>query len=138
MPGAAGRGEAAASTSETVASSSVSVAGVTLTLVDNAGACWLEEGTPNASRRPLDLPAGCTFHRDKTGAVRTLEAHGKTFALVEHSAPSPASPGDCVTRLRGLQVTGGTVRIAPAAARVAACPPFAWDDVMFLGPFEGL
>lgn len=114
-----------------------SVDGLALHLVTVDGLCVVE--VPR-SGRPLrlasKLPAPCQFHRDRAGQPRTVR-HGKEQRLLmESSRPHPTSAGDCITKVRGIAVTGRRARLSPHTSTVAACPPFQWDEAMFMGVFE--
>ena len=51
------------------------------------------------------------------------------------AAAEPAS-NDCETFLQAVRVQGNAVEISPHHDRVASCPPFQWDTVLFRELFE--
>ncbi|WP_332681031.1 hypothetical protein [Bosea sp. (in: a-proteobacteria)] len=106
------------------------------TIAPDAGRClltWVEA----AGRREVDvgLPSPCTLHKDASGKVRLHKRGRDLIALVEHSVPDPARGARCITQVRGVLFEKGAATLSPAISRVAACPPFRWDEKMFTGLF---
>jgi len=62
--------------------------------------------------------------------------NGSHVFLIEHSVPNPKSPGDCDTHIQAVLLSAEGARSSRAVERVAMCPPFQWDDVMFVGLFD--
>jgi hypothetical protein len=80
----------------------------------------------------LDIPAPCAFHRDTAGAVRTFSRNGVTIALLEHSMKRTDGLSGCRTRLQPIELgAAGEISKKPVR-RVAACPPFQWDQKVFV------
>jgi hypothetical protein len=105
-------------------------------LVPDRTACRLVQMAPAADvilRLPL---AGlCTFHRDPAGALRVMDTPEGPVFLIETSHPVDGAATDCDTAVLAVRMTAGGPVLAPQPSRVAACLPFQWDDVMFLGAF---
>ncbi|MBM7069315.1 hypothetical protein [Actibacterium sp. 188UL27-1] len=83
----------------------------------------------------LDVSGLCQLHRDSTGAPRSVEGPVGRIFLVEQSVPATDGSGDCDTQVQAVAVGEDGLVVAPNTARVASCPPFQWDEVMFLGVF---
>jgi hypothetical protein len=109
---------------------------MTFALVSDRTACRLVQMAP-AGDVVLRLPLTglCTFHRDATGALRVMDTPEGPVFLIETSHPVAEGAPDCNTAVLAVRVTPDGAVPAPEPARVAACPPFQWDDVMFLGAF---
>lgn len=82
----------------------------------------------------VGIPFPCAFHREPGGAVRYHLMGSRRLALIEHSTPDPAR-GGCLTTIRGVAFDGEAVALSPGLEKVAACPPFRWDEKMFIGLF---
>lgn len=106
-----------------------------LQLSESQGACRLQVVGPAPSSVALDLPAPCAFHRDPSAEIRTVQHADSIVLLIESSIPLPESPGDCDTRLKAVAIEAGKVVVSPHTDQVASCPPFQWDEMMFLGLF---
>jgi hypothetical protein len=130
-------GCAAASDHTTIGRTVAEIAGYTLSLHNHGGRCQLHYlGTAAAGNIKLQIPWPCQFHLDRDGDVRTLAVADAEVAVVEHAAPDPESPKDCDTRLQALRISGRDIRASEYSDRVAACPPFQWDEPVFTGLFE--
>ncbi|MEL6521441.1 MAG: hypothetical protein AAFQ66_10790 [Pseudomonadota bacterium] len=84
---------------------------------------------------PLALSGLCTLHRNEEGAVRQVSGPDGPIFLVEHSVAARDGSGDCLTNVQAVAVSEQGLVVAPNPALVATCPPFRWDEVMFLGVF---
>jgi hypothetical protein len=107
-----------------------------LVLVSDNTACRLVR-LSEAGDVVLRLPLSglCLFHRDDKGALRVMESPEGPIFLIESTRLLPENPQDCDTRVLAIRAAGDGLTPAPTPSRVAMCPPFQWDDVMFLGPF---
>ncbi|AZE49418.1 hypothetical protein C4K04_3748 [Pseudomonas chlororaphis] len=84
----------------------------------------------------LSLKWPCQFHRDPSGTLRTRQVGTRQVILVESSEPLPSPSLDCRTEIQALRSTGQGLEASSAVSRVTACPPFQWDEKMFIGLFE--
>jgi hypothetical protein len=84
----------------------------------------------------LQLSTPCDFHRTVDGKPRVMSLGQMDIILIESSRPNPEWPSDCKTRIQGVRMIGQRVSVSQSVARVAACPPFQWDEKMFIGLFE--
>ncbi len=110
------------------------IANVKLSLENGAAGCALIAG--EAKALPIKLPAGCAFHTDANGAVRSMAKDGGIVVLIETSAAAGPGSKDCDTRVEAVLIRDGGAKPSGAISRVAACTPMQWDDAMFLGrPF---
>ncbi len=110
-----------------------------LRLEDGDGVCRAIASTREgaAARYILDVPWPCQFHVDKAGNVRTIQGAGHVYVLVESSTRvKGASSDDCETFLRSIRINGKRVEVSPHKDRVASCPPFQWDALMFKELFD--
>ena len=116
-----------------------------LTLLDNDGKCQLLFGEETVD---LDIPWKCNFHRLPDGKLRifprdfyesknkkTPKEYRKTqIFIVEYSKTSENDPKECRTQLQAVKIFDGKITKSHKMD-VAACPPFQWDDVNFIGVF---
>ncbi|BBN55700.1 hypothetical protein TRE132_38250 [Pseudomonas chlororaphis subsp. aurantiaca] len=84
----------------------------------------------------LSLKWPCQFHRDPSGTLRTKQVGTRQVILVESSEQLPSPSQDCRTEIQALRSTGQGLEASSAVSRVTACPPFQWDEKMFIGLFE--
>ena len=113
-----------------------SVGAVQLALLPDGSACrLLQLGADTDQVIRLPLAGLCQFHRDPGGALRVMDSPDGAIFLVETAVPKSDSPGDCDTQVLAVRMTANGPVAAATPARVASCPPFQWDDVMFLGAF---
>ncbi|MCY1059036.1 hypothetical protein [Nannocystis sp. SCPEA4] len=77
----------------------------------------------------LALAPPCHFSAPPGAAPRVVTTAAGEVVIVESSRPSAAP--DCDTGLQGLVVRAGEVRLASEIQEVTACPPYAWDDIMY-------
>jgi len=110
-----------------------------LRLEDGNGMCSAIVSTEHgsATQYALDIPWPCRFHTDKAGNVRTIQGADYIYILVESSkrTTNPSSD-DCETHLQSIRIKGKSVEISPHKDRVASCPPFQWDAVLFKELFD--
>jgi hypothetical protein len=110
--------------------------GSTLILLSDRTACRLVQMTADTDTiLRLPLSGLCTFHRDDAGALRIMDTATGPVFLIETSTLQTGSTQDCDTQVLAVRLTAGGLTPASAAARVASCLPFQWDDAMFLGAF---
>ncbi|EJL06763.1 hypothetical protein [Pseudomonas chlororaphis] len=85
----------------------------------------------------LSLKWPCQFHRDPSGTLRTRQVGTRQVILVESSEQLPSPSRDCRTEIQALRSGSGQgLEASSAVSRVTACPPFQWDEKMFIGLFE--
>lgn len=98
----------------------------------------------------LNIPSKCDFHRLPGGNVRVFprdfyEAKNKQtpkeyqdvqIVLIEHSKPLAENPKECRTELQAIKITNGKIIKSIKMDNLAACPPFQWDEINFIGLFE--
>ncbi|MCY1287968.1 hypothetical protein D9M70_369850 [compost metagenome] len=104
-----------------------------LALKDQDGRCVLEE--PGQASLALQLKWPCRFHLDAEGGLRTRQVGETRVLLVESSERMPDSQ-DCRTEIQAVRTLGNGLQPSTAVSRVAACPPFQWDEKVFIGLFE--
>ena len=110
-----------------------------LRLEDGGGVCRATASTGEgaAARYILDVPWPCHFHVDKAGNVRTIQGASHVYVLVESSTRvKGASSDECETFLRSIRINGKRVEVSPHRDRVASCPPFQWDALVFKELFD--
>jgi hypothetical protein len=83
----------------------------------------------------LHIPWPCQFHKTAKGQVRTLEKAGYRYVLVESSKPKDGTK-DCDTQIRSVRAQGNMVEVSQYHERVASCPPFQWDEMLFRALFK--
>lgn len=106
-----------------------------LALKEHDGRCALVE--PGQAGLDLQLKWPCQFHLDREGGLRTRQVGENSVLLVESSEKVPDSQ-DCRTEIQAVRTHGNGLEASKAVSRVAACPPFQWDDKVFIGLFETL
>ena len=98
--------------------------------------CHLVYSSPlNKGDLTLQVIPPCSFHRSPDGKVRIMPTPKGDVMLIESSRPHPDLPKDCQTRIQGVRINREHVKISSSISKVTMCPPFQWDDVMFLGIF---
>ena len=84
----------------------------------------------------LDVSVPCRLHQDHKGEVRTAETKSGTVFLIECSTVQPRSPEGarrlCKTTIRGVVVKAHSVILSDKWQTVSMCPPFEWDEKMYL------
>ena len=105
-----------------------------LQLEERGGNCRLV--VPEQPGIDLRLKWPCQFHRDATGKLRTKEVGERQVLLVENSEQLPSPSKDCRTEIQAIRSTEQGLEASTAVSRVAACPPFQWDEKVFIGLFE--
>lgn len=86
--------------------------------------------------RDMGMPWPCHFHKGKDGKIRVVRNGKYGHVLVEASKPNPAGGKDCETHLRAIQVAGKKWKVSEHQDKVASCPPFQWDEMVFAGLFK--
>lgn len=104
-----------------------------LALQEHDGRCALVE--PGQANLDLQLKWPCQFHLDRAGGLRTRQVGENRVLLVESSEKMPDSQ-DCRTEIQAVRTHGNGLEASKAVSRVAACPPFQWDEKVFIGLFE--
>jgi hypothetical protein len=107
-----------------------------LTLQDRAGKCHLavvSEGSESLEL-PMTIPWPCEFHRDMTGAIRTIRENDAIFALIESSERT--GPKDCESFVQAVKIVAAKVEVSSHHDRLASCPPFQWDKMLFTELFN--
>ena len=84
----------------------------------------------------LQIPAPCVFHRDRSARLRVLRRGPASYLLIESSRPRADAAPDCDTQLQAVRIVGHRIEVSPFRERVAACPPFQWDPLMFTELFR--
>lgn len=105
-----------------------------LQLEERDGNCRLL--VPEQPGIDLRLKWPCQFHRDASGKLRTQQVGARQVMLVESSEQMPPPSQDCRTEIQAIRSTEQGLEASPAVSRVAACPPFQWDEKVFIGLFE--
>jgi len=105
-----------------------------LLLEEHDGHCRLL--VPEQPDIDLRLKWPCQFHRDASGTLRTRQVGTRQVILVESSQQQPAPSQDCRTEIQAIRNTGQGLEASSAVSRVTACPPFQWDEKVFIGLFE--
>lgn len=111
----------------------VNIGGISFSLADNAKQCQLRFGDRTVN---LEIPWPCDFHRGPDNEIRIKAFNNESVFLIEYSRPHPELPNDCETRLQAVKVANNVLRASEHTELVAACPPFQWDEKMFMGLFE--
>ena len=103
---------------------------VQLLLAESHGRCHLVTSPQYlpAQPHPTALAWPCQFHTDHQGKVRVLSEKSVQWLLIE-------STTDEATQLQAVRIQGTRVTLSPYHDRVAAKPPFQWDQAMFKGLF---
>ncbi len=102
------------------------------------GQCALRQHSANTADAPRTLPTQlpwpCAFHVDQRDAVRVLRRGRADFLLIESSHAT--SGRDCDTRLQALRISArADVALSAHRSRLAACPPFQWEEPLFTALF---
>lgn len=123
---------------ETQQNRRLSVDQIDLRLEERSGSCSAVASVNQraAADHPLGIPWPCNFHTDGTGAVRTIQGSGYVYALVESSQQTAAEGNDCETHLRSIRLSGRSIDVSQHQDRVASCPPFQWDTMLFRELFD--
>jgi hypothetical protein len=84
----------------------------------------------------IGIPGPCDLHKTLGGDVRVHKDKNRSIVLIEHSVPDPTRGGKtCITEIRALAIEAGQATVSRSTSRVASCPPFQWDQVVFTGLF---
>jgi hypothetical protein len=116
----------------------VTLAGVRLQVTEQGGQCYLASVNARGGERShrLDMPAPCAFHNDPAGTLRTIRNGKSDYALIESSKAAGAGTSDCETQLRAIRAAGGQVHVSQHKDKLASCPPFQWDRMLFTELFD--
>jgi hypothetical protein len=104
-----------------------------LRLEGRNGICYAVASTEqgSAAQYALGIPWPCRFHTNKAGQIRTIQDSGYLYVLVESSKRATTASNDCETHLRSMRARGTSIEVSQHKDRVATCPPFQWDTVLF-------
>jgi len=104
-----------------------------LRLEGRNGSCHAIASTEHgsAAQYALGIPWPCRFHTNKAGQIRTIQDSGYVYVLVESSKRTTTTSNDCETHLRSMRAKGTSIEVSQHKDRVATCPPFQWDIVLF-------
>jgi hypothetical protein len=110
----------------------------TLQLENKNGVCTVTSNTAAHTSKTYStgIPWPCHFHKDMSGKVRTIRSAQYEYILLESSKPARENSRDCETHLRSIRALGEQLQISQHQEKVAACPPFQWDDVLFTELFD--
>ena len=114
---------------------SAKLAKVGLQLEAQMQTCHIRNVDSSTHAQSLNLPWPCQFHLDKSGQPRVVRIGQFDYLLVEASTPL-ANSRDCDTHLRAVRAKGRTWQISEYQDKVASCPPFQWDRMVFSGLFK--
>lgn len=111
------------------------IAKVTLQLAPQGDSCHIKSTSSSAPAQNLNLRWPCQFHTDKSGQPRIVRSGKFDYLLVEASSQLANSP-DCDTHLRAVRAHGGKWQVSHYQDKVASCPPFQWDNMVFTALFK--
>ena len=114
----------------------VSLAGAKLQLEDIHQVCHLKNLSNHAKSYSLAIPWPCNFHKSKSGEVRIIRSGKYEYILVESSKPNSERGHGCETYLRAIRASIQKVYISEHKDKVASCPPFQWDKMVFTELFN--
>ncbi len=84
----------------------------------------------------VGIPGPCDLHRNLSGEVRIHKEENRSIVLIEHSVQDPTRGGKtCITEIRALAFDAAQVTLSRSTSRVANCPPFQWDQMVFTALF---
>lgn len=90
----------------------------------------------SATQQELDIPWPCHFHTNRAGEIRTIRENGYAYGIIESSRPKPKPSADCETYLQSIRIKGAITEVSQHKDQVASCPPFQWDEYIFLELFD--
>lgn len=106
---------------------------VRLRLVEQHGVCSILAA--NNSAQSVNLPWPCQFHLNKQGRIREVKQGKYVYLIIESTRQLPEKK-DCETHLRALRIRGKHWQLSEFQDKVASCPPFQWDQMMFNALFK--
>jgi hypothetical protein len=111
---------------------------VRLVLEERGSVCFMKRVDAGGGARfySLEIPYPCTFHKSTSGDVRTIRRGKYQYALIESSKYAGVSTSECETHLRAIRAAGTHFQISRHKDKVASCPPFQWDRLMFTELFD--
>jgi hypothetical protein len=111
---------------------------VRLVLEERGSVCFMKRVDVGGGERfySLNIPHPCTFHKSTHGDVRTIRRGKYQYALVESSKHAGAGASECETHLRAIRAAGTHFQISRHKDKVASCPPFQWDRLLFTELFD--
>lgn len=111
------------------------IAGAQIFVEDADGCTVMALTDADLMPMPSTLPWPCNIYSDTNGIPVLLETPKGKVALIESSRPVTGTK-DCDTRIAAIRVQNGRVTLSDFTDRVAACPPFRWDDKLYTGLFD--
>ncbi len=105
-----------------------------LQLTQDGAACSIRNPASSAPAMALDMPWPCQFHLNPKGEIRSIRQGKSLYLMVESSRR--LSGRDCETHLRAVKIDGRNWKISELQDKVASCPPFQWDSVIFSALFK--
>ncbi|NJO14867.1 MAG: hypothetical protein HC877_03705 [Thioploca sp.] len=107
-----------------------------LSLTQTEEGCHLVYTSPSTKGDlALQVISPCNFHRSPEGKVRIMPTPKGDVLLIESSRPHSNFPKRCHTQIQGIRISHEQIKISSEVSKVLMCPPFQWDDVMFVGIF---
>ncbi len=111
------------------------LAKVQLQLEAQGQTCQIRDAANPATTHSVNLPWPCQFHLDKAGHPRIVRSGKFEYLLIEASSQL-ANSRDCDTQLRAVRAKASQWKISEHQDKVAACPPFQWDNMIFSALFK--
>ncbi len=108
----------------------VKLANTQLILLQQEQVCHIKQHNSSASAHSLKLPWPCQFHTKKDGKVRVIKRGQYDYLMVE-SSKKIANSRDCDTEMRSIRARADKWEISEYSNKVASCPPFQWNAVVF-------
>lgn len=114
------------------------LAGNTLQLENNNGVCAVISRSNGGETKTYQagIPWPCNFHKNKSGSVRITRNRQYEYLLIESSKPAGENSRDCETHLQSIRAQGEQLQVSQHQEKVASCPPFQWDEVLFTELFD--
>ncbi|WP_338848998.1 hypothetical protein V8J88_08610 [Massilia sp. W12] len=106
-----------------------------LELHEVGGVCLIRAGKSDAASIDVKLPGACQFHLNKHGVIREVKQGKHLYLMIESARKLPDS-NDCETHLRAVRVSGKRWQLSDFQDKVASCPPFQWDAMVFGALFK--
>lgn len=116
----------------------VRLAGTKLQLEERNQVCHVTNLSfaDRAKAYSLAIPWPCSFHKNKSGEARIIRSGEYEYLLVESSKSMTGNVHDCETHLRAIRASGKQLYISQHRDKVASCPPFQWDKMVFTELFN--
>lgn len=111
------------------------LANTQLLLLQQEQVCYIKQQNSSAPAQSLKLAWPCQFHTKKDGNLRVIKRGEYEYLMIE-SAKHIANSRDCATEMRVIRARAGKWAISEHSNKVASCPPFQWDAMVFSELFE--